>query len=94
MIYTWRNCERKLEMRRTKEWWRRLSDDERALLIALERANAAGTGSGSAYLPEGFADCPFCSTPTHWGGLCSMCNARLDGLIQKASKEVCKCEAQ
>lgn len=69
-------------MRRTKEWWARLTADERSRLYWLEEGERHG-GSGWN-LPEGFSDCGFCSTPTRWGGLCAACSAKLGVLLDKA----------
>ncbi len=70
-------------MRRTEAWWARLSKDERSELYWLEQG-ARSYGRESAYLPEGYSDCGFCSTPCAGGGLCLRCNAKLDKLITKA----------
>ncbi|HUU39612.1 MAG TPA: hypothetical protein VMW42_01590 [Desulfatiglandales bacterium] len=72
-------------MKRTKEWWARLTKEERIRLVFLERADKHGSGS-SAYLPEGYGDCPACSTPSRYG-LCTGCLNDLIGLINKANKE-------
>lgn len=75
-------------MRRDKAWWAGLDKGERIRLIWLERG-ASELGGGSAYLPEGYSDCGFCSTPTSGGGLCKDCRNDLMVLIAKADKK-CK----
>jgi len=70
-------------MGRAKEWWGRLTKDERSELVYLERASNQ-TGSGSAYLPDDCSECMGCGNPTPGSGLCTGCLDRLIGLIEKA----------
>lgn len=72
-------------MRRNKEWWARLDADERARLWHLERCQNYGYPSWN--LPEDARECPMCSTPTNWGGLCHNCSSELASLLKKANKE-------
>lgn len=67
---------------RTKEWWDRLSKEERSRLWHLERA---GNGRGSSYLPPDCIECPECSTPHSGFGLCPMCSKELNELLTKAN---------
>ena len=75
-------------MRRTISWWNKLTAAERSELVALERAGARAStrmSAGSAYLPDGYSDCEFCSTPTSVG-LCVACLDRLIALVDKADR--------
>jgi hypothetical protein len=73
-------------MRRTKAWWATLTKEERCRLVALESgANYHGSGWN---LPEGYADCGMCSTPTSCGGLCGYCLNELIALVKKADDAV------
>lgn len=69
-------------MRRTKEWWSRLTKDERGRLVWIERVAQHG-GTGYAYLPEGYGMCPMCSTPNRGGTLCGACYDEWRALIRK-----------
>jgi hypothetical protein len=62
-------------MKRTKEWWARLSKQERSELVYLERAKSHRSSN----------ECPNCGTPYFGYGLCLICHTRLFNLIQKAS---------
>jgi len=70
-------------MKRTKEWWARLTKHERAELVRLER-DAKHIGGGSIYLPEDTRECWSCGNLTTWGGLCEYCGNRLSALLRKA----------
>ena len=70
-------------MKRTKEWWARLTDDERIQLVNYERADKHHSGC-SGYLPDGYGNCPVCSMPARYGGLCSICLKILISIIDKA----------
>jgi len=67
-------------MRRTREFWARLTREERSELWWLERGSGHG-GGHSAYLPDDCTECPSCSSPTVGWGLCQGCGGRLDTLI-------------
>ena len=69
-------------MKRDKAWWGRLSKAERAELMVLQMAPRHGCGS--AYLPEGYAECRHCSWPCSGGGLCPVCDNRMAELERKA----------
>jgi hypothetical protein len=62
-----------------------LTRAERRELRALERA-ADDNASGDPYLPEGCGECPQCSTPARFGGLCRYCLERLTELRRKATE--------
>jgi hypothetical protein len=72
-------------MRRTKEWWARLTKEERAHLVYLEK-NQNKLATGSAYLPEGVGECPACGQLSRFG-LCDYCSGCLEKYIKKASGE-------
>ena len=72
-------------MKRTKEWWARLTKTERSTLVYLERIESRGGGGGSSYLPDDCSECPNCSTPHLGYGLCPRCSKRLHTLLQKAN---------
>jgi len=74
-------------MRRDKAWWARLTKEERAELVYLERCYTEGGSGGSAYLPEGYSDCCVCSTPTEFGGYCKACYERWKALVAKGNGE-------
>ena len=73
-------------MRRTRAWWARLSAGERSELVALERADACWAKGSGAYLPEGYSECNYCSTPGQ-GPLCNACLWRLVALTAKGDGE-------
>lgn len=70
-------------MRRTSVWYNRLTAGERRVLYQLERANQEPV-PGSCFLPEGYSECSFCSTPCSGGGLCPLCSNELSRLISTA----------
>ena len=72
-------------MRRTKEWWARLSTEERSRLVYLEKYTTQASGR-CCYLPDDCGECHTCSTPTLGGGLCDVCSRELDKLIQKGEQ--------
>lgn len=72
-------------MRRTREWWARLTKAERSMLVRLERIESRGSvGAGSSYLPDDCSECGNCSVPHMGHGLCPGCFHRLESLIAKA----------
>jgi len=72
-------------MRRTREWWARLTKDERARLVYLERsANLGGGYGGGGYLPDDCCECGSCGTPSTSSGLCPICLDDLIVLVAKA----------
>ena len=72
-------------MRRTREWWARLTKDERSYLVYLERADKR---YGSTYnLPDGYSSCTACSEPCSGGGLCTWCGNEVEALIAKGNGE-------
>ncbi len=72
-------------MKRTKAWWNRLNADERAALVALERASSR-VACGSSYLPDDCVECPSCGNPS-LSGLCNDCDRQLDLLLGKANDQ-------
>ena len=71
-------------MKRNREWWSRLTSEERSELYWLERAKG---GSNGGYLPEGYGGCGYCGTPCT-GDLCSNCLKRKIYLKHKAEGSV------
>lgn len=69
-------------MKRTKEWWGRLTSDERSELVNLERADNASYRDSR--IPDDCTECGYCSTPHTGSGLCPLCNKRLCELYRKA----------
>ena len=70
-------------MRRTREWWARLTKEERSELVYLEGSDRYS--HRSAYIPDDCYECGSCSTPS-LGSLCPMCLNRLIFLIDKANQ--------
>ncbi len=66
-------------MRRTKQWWAQLAEDERAYLVYLERAAGKYYGMGG-YLPDDCSECSACSQPMLGSGLCPHCCNELETL--------------
>jgi hypothetical protein len=75
-------------MKRTKEWWGRLTKEERSRLTYLEKCEKQ-LGCRSDYLPDGCVECPLCSGPST-GGLCMTCSTELIALHIIANDEVIK----
>ena len=71
-------------MKRTKEWWSRLSKEERIELYHLEHSRSSRFGAGG-YIPDDCCECGYCSTPHLGTGLCQLCQNRLDQLVEKAN---------
>lgn len=74
-------------MSRTKEWWGRLTKEERSELYWLERnQDSGGCYGGGGYLPDDCSECGHCGNP-HLGGcgLCLQCLDRLIALHKKAA---------
>ena len=69
-------------MRRTKEWWAMLTAYERYRAWHLIRLQNSFSYTGGS-LPDGYGDCPMCSTPSSGGGLCNWCWDELDHLLHK-----------
>ena len=74
-------------MRRTKQWWSRLSKRERSRLVELEHLGSGPYGAGG-YLPDDCTECNGCGEPQVGSGLCSQCCREHKALILKASKDV------
>lgn len=72
-------------MRRTRQWWSKLTHGERSELHWLELHNSK---YGSAGLPDDCSECGVCSTPHLGIGLCPTCSKRLDELINKADNAI------
>jgi hypothetical protein len=65
-------------MKRTKDWWSRLTKEQRSKLYYLERASN-NLGKGSYYLPDNCSECGHCGNPVLGGSLCNDC---LDELLK------------
>lgn len=72
-------------MRRTKEWWARLTKQERSALWWLEHDEKYS--GHSAMIPDDCTECGSCGTPSVGSGLCPSCNNRLIELLNKADGE-------
>jgi len=72
-------------MTRTKEWWARLTKEERRELCRLEFAHAMPSYS-SDLLPDDMRYCSndYCSLPHLGSTLCPVCSKRLSALLSKA----------
>ena len=70
-------------MRRTREWWARLTKEERIELVYLESSDKHSHRSD--YIPEDCYECGSCSTPS-LSSLCPMCLNRLIFIINKANQ--------
>lgn len=70
-------------MKRTKEWWGKLTPIERIQLHWLERGQHHSTRSG--YIPDDMVECGNCGTPTLGYGLCEGCSELLGNILQKAN---------
>jgi hypothetical protein len=72
-------------MRRTKEWWARLTEGDRSELCRLERAQNMSSSS-SDLLPDDMRYCSndYCSLPHLGSSLCPVCFTRLRTLLSKA----------
>lgn len=70
-------------MKRTKQWWARLTQQERSELVFLERS----TSYHSAYILDDCSECGNCGTSCLGlgYGLCPLCNQRLQRLLIKAN---------
>ena len=69
-------------MKRTHEWWARLTPGERSELWYLERAGNRDAAN-DAGVPEGYGGCNLCDSPTQ-GALCRTCLRRSIELVCKA----------
>lgn len=69
-------------MKRGRVWWAGLTSAERVTLYWYEHS---GSGSQSALLPDDCWECPSCSTPSMWPGLCPACSADHRRLIERAN---------
>ena len=73
-------------MKRNKQWWAKLTKEERATLVYLERGQNLSSGMGG-YLPDDCSSCGACGNPMHgYGGLCPWCQSQLDAIISKADE--------
>lgn len=70
-------------MRRTKEWWNKLTKQERSELVWLEKTQHHY--GYSAYYPDDCGECGSCGNPSLGGGLCNLCNNRLIELLNKVN---------
>jgi len=75
-------------MKRTKEWWNRLTPNERSRLVYLERSEKYSSGYGQGFnIPDDCCMCGACGTPHSSSGLCPRCNNELLILLKKADGE-------
>ena len=72
-------------MRRTKEWWARLTKAERDHLVFIEKYHNK-SAVGSAYLPDDVGECPACGQLSRYG-LCEYCRDSREKYICKANRE-------
>jgi len=70
-------------MKRTKDWWARLTKEERSELWWLEYGDKHS--SRSSYYPDDCVECGSCGCPSLGYGLCNSCSAKLDELLNKAN---------
>ena len=73
------------QMKRTKEWWARLTEAERSHLVFIEKHHNK-SAIGSAYLPDDVGECPACGQLSHFG-LCDYCSDARQKYIRKANGE-------
>lgn len=71
-------------MKRTKDWWARLTPDERYFVWCYERQKNIYWGRGG-YLPDNCSECPVCSDPCLGNGPCLTCIRKHVELIRKAN---------
>lgn len=69
-------------MKRTKEWWSRLTPSERSELVTLEGKQHRGGAHWS--LPDGWSICLGCNNPHHDIGMCPSCKERIRELRANA----------
>jgi len=72
-------------MRRDKAWWGRLTKEERAHLVYLERNHEHTGYGGGGYLPDDCSECAACGTPIFGSGSwCNNCYEDWKSYIKKA----------
>lgn len=71
-------------MKRTKEWWGRLSKCEKKELIYLEKADKKGGYKNDSFPPNMY-ECPACSQPTTFYNLCIKCWAKHTVLVKRGN---------
>jgi len=69
-------------MRRTKEWWARLTPEDRSIIVYFERHQ--NEGGRSDYLPDDCSDCGVCGNPCLGIGPCQSCSNEYMKAINKA----------
>ena len=72
-------------MRRTKEWWARLTKEERSEIVYIERQQYKSY-RGGGYLPDDCGECSVCGEVMFGTGLCTYCGHRYEELLSKADK--------
>jgi len=72
-------------MKRTKEWWARLTPEERSHLVHIEKYHNR-SAVGSSYLPADVGECPACGQLSSCG-LCDYCSDARQKYIRKANGE-------
>ena len=70
-------------MRRVRDWWAAIPEAERVWLVEAERLADRCGGGGGYNMPDGYGDCPMCSSPSP-GGLCNLCLEQHAYIIAKA----------
>lgn len=70
-------------MRRTRGWWARLEEHERAYIVYFERNQGKGSGYGG-YLPDDCSECSICGGAMLGSGECMPCVDRYLEAIKKA----------
>jgi hypothetical protein len=71
-------------VKRTKEWWAALTEEERCWLVYAERNDKSYR---SAYLPDDSSECGVCGMPQlGGGGMCISCLNRHHEIVTKANK--------
>ena len=74
-------------MRRSKAWWTSIPEADRIWLVNAERAEARSGGGGGYNMPDGYGDCPMCSSPSA-SGLCNLCLEHHAYIIAEADAAV------
>lgn len=71
-------------MRRTKEWWARLTAQERKELVWMEKYNNT-YGRMGGYYPDDCSECTACGNAMLGSGMCPWCRNRCQELVDKAN---------
>jgi len=71
-------------MRRTKEFWARLTKEERSYLVYIEK-NKNNYNWMGGYLPDDCSECVVCGLPMLGSGMCHHCYEDYVSLVNKGS---------